>query len=136
MMTQEIQEVRQTLGKKRNVINDSMFEQIKQMISINKSIADIKQICNISRASAYRAISKIDGSNRDISFSEAFKAPGRHKADKGVVLSEITNIFASDNSLTQVGLGDKLRERGIGISKSQIGRLVKNCSLSRKKTQK
>ncbi|KAG0430116.1 hypothetical protein DMUE_5693 [Dictyocoela muelleri] len=130
---QEVSRNVTNIRKKRNMITDPMFEQIKHLISIKKSVKDITQICNISRASAYRAISKIERADQSISFADTYKAQGRPKEDKRNISTEITNIFASDNSLTQVGLGDKLRERGIHISKTSPCRMIKNCSLSRKR---
>ncbi|KAF7690751.1 hypothetical protein CDIK_2669 [Cucumispora dikerogammari] len=122
--------------KKRVLINDHIFEQIKHLLSLNRNVLDIIQLCNISRDAAYRAVAKIQSSDGNVSFSNAYGRLGVPKNDNRAVNRLITETLGEDNLLTQISLKEKLREAGRLISSSYISRLVKDCSLTRKKLKK
>ncbi len=62
-------------------------------------------------------------------YETLFQKLDRKLKDKSELHSEIKYIFDRDNSLTQVGLKEKL---SVNLSLSQINREVKNCKLKRK----
>ncbi|KAF7692153.1 hypothetical protein CDIK_2505, partial [Cucumispora dikerogammari] len=116
--------------------NEHIFEQIKHLLSLNRNVLDITQLCNISRDAAYKAVAKIQSSDGNVSFSNAYGRPGRPKNDNRAVNRLITETLGEDNSLTQISLKKKLREAGRLISSSHIFRPVKGCSLTRKRLKK
>ncbi|KAF7685581.1 hypothetical protein CDIK_3670 [Cucumispora dikerogammari] len=122
--------------KRRVLINEHIFEQIKHLLSLNRNVLDITQLCNISRDAASRAVAKIQSSDGNVSFSNAYGRPGRPKNDNRAVNRLITETLGEDNLLTQKSLKEKLREAGRLISSSHISRLVKGCSLTRKRLKK
>ncbi len=131
LSNQENNENLQVTRKQRTVLSKEKFEQILRFCE-TKSLKELAELTNLSYSTIVKAIQKLSKLPEDADpvYEALFQKPGRKLKDKSELHSEIKDIFDRDNSLTQVGLREKL---SVNLSLSQINREVKNCELKRKR---
>ena len=119
--------------KKRILMTEDRFNQVKRLYK-SKTKKELIEIMGISLNSLNEAIRKIEhASDDDPKFKEVYKKAGRKPIEKSGRISNILNIFGSDNSLTIRGCIEKL---DLNISKSQVARDMIQAGLTRKRLKK
>ena len=122
-----------TQRKKRIIINNEMFNQIKRLYKV-KSKSELIEITSLSKNALNACIRKIENcDNENVTFEDLYKKAGRKKKDKESLHIEIRSIMGNDNSLTIVGCKDKITQN---LSVSQICREIKSAGLTRKRLKK
>lgn len=106
---------------------------IIKMLYTEKPAREIASLTKLSYSTVIKTIKKIVDSSDEVHFNEIFSKPGRKPTNNVSLYSEIRDIVGNDNSLTQVGIRERLSRR---ISQPQISRHLKNAGLKRKRLRK
>ena len=61
------------------------------------------------------------------------KKPGRKPSNNNLLNDKIREILSSNNSLTQSGIQEKLKQDNIHITQARISQIISNIQFSRKR---
>ncbi|OAF70461.1 hypothetical protein A3Q56_01788 [Intoshia linei] len=125
----------QTSRKQRTLLTRTTFNQITQLGNTEKP-KQILTITNININTIYKVLKLYDESDKKLRFSDYNKKKGKKKIDKSDLLQKIVEIVGNDNSITQIKVMEKLKEKNIKVSKTEIFKLFKNANLTRKRIKK
>jgi hypothetical protein len=121
-----------TERKLKVYVNEEKYNHVK-LLYTEKSANEIAILTSLSYSTVIKTIQKIINCADEASFTEIFSKSGRKPMDKAELYSELRGIVGGDNSLTQVGIQERLSVR---CSQSQISRHLKNAGLKRKRLRK
>ena len=123
--------------KPRKNINKEMVMTAKRLIEQNKKTQEIQEILDLSRATTCRLIKEIvENENYIDSFDEKPSRESRNYDKDKRIKESIESILNKDNSLTQKGIQEKLREENFQISQPSISLKLKAMKYSRKRLKK
>ncbi|EPR79844.1 hypothetical protein SLOPH_539 [Spraguea lophii 42_110] len=125
------------MGAQRKVyvaVTKELFEQIKR-IRADETPTSLMRITNLSQNSIYKLLRLFD-ENPFATFGDYSCKKGRKLKNREAEVAVIRDIFADDNSLTQIGVREEYMARVGYVSQSTIHRLIKSSGLIGKKIKK
>ena len=118
--------------KQKTCVTEEKINLIK-LLYTQKSAKEIASTTNLSNPTVVKTIQRIVNSSDEIAFNIIFSKSVKKPTDNSSLYSEIRDMDGNDNSLTQIGIQEKLSRM---ISQSYISKHLKKADLKRKRLRK
>ena len=116
--------------KVRKTLTRELIQLARDALLRDLPLSEIALLLSISYTAARNLSNSILSGASDL---ELIKNKGRKKNDKTEIRSKIAATLLLDNSLTQVGIGDKIRVSGLNIYQSGLSKELRGMGYSRKR---
>uniref|UniRef100_A0A0N5BMI8 Arg_repressor domain-containing protein n=2 Tax=Strongyloides papillosus TaxID=174720 RepID=A0A0N5BMI8_STREA len=123
--------------KHRTTVTKEKLGMIQNLSKENFSKKDISLITGLSISTVNKNLVKIlNCSENDQPIESVIQQKGRKKVDRSLIYDKIAEIVQCDNSLTQRGIQEKLKEENIHLAQYQISLFLKEMKITRKRLKK
>jgi len=128
-----------SIRKTRKRVDINTLRTIRNMKQNGQCAQHIAQAVDLSLSTVYSTLEKLekllDESGKD-DLNMILKKPGRKPSNNNLLNDKIRKILSSDNSLTQSGIQEKLKQDNIHITQARISQIISNIQFSRKRLKR